>query len=291
MGVAGNEIVRFTPEAVRGTTPGTPSWTTLDLHGEGLRMQEARSAFEGHFSSTFPQMTRVVKTGRTQAGKLVTPVFAANAQVMLEMALKRTAGVLDSFTFQKKKVSGEERGYLGCVCDTLTIRFAADDDPVIFDYDWVALSSASASSVSAGSYPSGTPFMGHRTVVTVNAQPFKNLSGEVIIANNLIVGPPGSDGNPIFIKDGVRRVGLSLRESYEAALIAAILRAEAAVTVKIEFFTGVGTQELELEMKEMQIVEAPEEAASQGDNVEQPVTAVAQKPAAQDDIKPTYVTS
>jgi len=290
MGIAGKEFAQFAPEATRGTV-GT-SWTSVDLHGEGLRIQESRTAFEGKFASTFPMMTRVVKTGKKGEGKLVTPVFASNMQTMLEMAIKRTSGALDSFSWQKAKTNGEYARYLGSVCEQLTIRWGADDSPVIFDYDWKTLGLATGTSFSAGSVASGTPLMGLKTVVTVNGQSFQQLSGEITIANNLVVGPPNpTTGYPLFIKDGGRRVQILLRQSLDDALLGAILRANSIVPIVANFYSGVGTEELTLTMAEVQILEGPEEAQDQWANVEQPVTGVCQKPTAANDIVPTYVTS
>ena len=107
MGLAGKEIIRSAIETVRGTVAGTPTWVQHDLHGEGLRIQEKRTAFEGWFSSSFPNLTRVVKTGSRGEGQLVTPIFALTAQALLEMGYKRTSGALDSFTFDKIKTNGE----------------------------------------------------------------------------------------------------------------------------------------------------------------------------------------
>jgi len=273
------KIVRMCTESVRGTTPGAPSWTQLDLQGAGLFINESRSAFEGWFSSTFPRMKKVIKTGKRGEGPLVTPIYIAQAQAILEAGYKRTSGALTSFTIHEKKGSVEERAYTGCVCDQLSIRGGSDDDPVIATLDWRCLGVDSTSGITAGAYPSGTPLMGHKTTISVNSVDITDEldDWEITFANNLIIGPHSAAGFPKYIRDGRQRVGIQLNQAYESNGLTEILRGQDAVAIAISMLTGVGTEEVEFTAAKAHILEAPE-SGDVGEDMKQSATLVLEEP-------------
>jgi len=297
MGIHGNdEIVRFCTETTRGELPGAPSWQTVDLHGAGFRGNEAREAHESFRSSTFPHLTQVIKTAKNASPSLVTPIFPLTAQAFLEPGYKRTSGVLDSRTFQHKKGSIEEVGYLGCVVNSMRIPFGANSDPVLVTQEMMALSyDDTVTGITAGAYPGSTtdltPFMGHKTVVTIGGVDYDNLEGVIICENNLVVPGVGTTGFPIAIKDGTQRWGIELRESQEGSDRLDSLRGDSTVAVVITIKTGAGTEAVSFTMAEVHILEATEDAAEIGDDIQVPLVGVAEKPSEADPVVVAYTTT
>lgn len=278
MGVTPN-IIRLSNETVRGTTDGSPTWLQLDEHQAGLGINESRSAWEGFLSSTFPRMTKVVPTGKRASGPLVTPLFIDQAQSLLEFGYLRTSGAAKSCTIHKKNgPAGEQRAYTGCVVERLGIRGGADDSPVIATLDFNCLGSASTTGITAATYPSGVPVMGHKTTITVNAVDITDDldDWEITFENNSIIGPHAVNGFPKYIKDGVQRVGIQLNQSLESNALTEIMRGQSAVEVVINMATGVGTEAIVFTAPTCFVLEAPE-SGNAGEDKKQAATMVLQE--------------
>lgn len=294
MAIKATEIIQIAQETVRGVLPSPATWAQHEYLAEMTGIQLTRSAFEAKFPSAFPQMARVIKTGKRVGGPLVLPLFAANAQAIISMGLTRTSGELNSYSIQRKKPGGiEEVRYLGCVVETLTIRGEPGDDPVIATLDIQAMEETEGSySISAGTYPGGVPLMGHKTEISVNSVAITNWNSfELTIQNTVFVGPSKPTGWPQRITDGYRRVGVVIDHLYDEDDFTDILRGQTVVPIIVAMKSGTGTEHATATMAEVQVLESPENASDPDSEVMQPLTGVAQKPAASDDIVMTYSTS
>jgi len=288
MGLVANSILKSAIETVRGTAVTTT--VTHDLEGSAFHMGKDGGAYEGKFTSAFPQMARVIKTSRKHRGQLVTPILSTVMQAQFEMGFKRTSGALDSFTFDhKEQSSGEQSKYAGCVCDQMVLEWGSNDDPVRLSYDIEAMSLASTSGITAGTYQAGNPLMGHRTLVTVGGTSYtvENLSGRLTIANNLIVGPAGADGFPKFIRDGFRRVSLELQNSHDSSAIGAIFRGVAITPIVLVFASGTGTETLTITLPEVHIIQSNGSGDVDADE-EYAIAGIARKPSGADECQPAY---
>lgn len=282
--IAAEEVVDFVKESTWGTDPAAGQ-TTAELSADAFKPSEAAET-EGHeANSTFPDKTREIVVARPMTASFHTKLYATTALALMDIAFKRAAGKLDSYTWRKKKAAIEQRMYVGMMVESANLE-VNKPGIVALTMEMVGKKSDTASGIAAGTYPSGTPFMSHKTLVQVNAVSVARLiRARITVDNALNQGPVGTDEEITHLEAGYRNISGEIEAIFLTNAWNALVRAGAPFAVDLDLYSGIGAdQHLEIDVGGCVATGSPEEASGQGEVTRQTLSFKCEKPAAAEAI-------
>lgn len=185
----GSSIVRFVKEAVWGTTPGSPTWTTALLEGSGFEIADEFELVKLLTNSHFPVPRSQEPIKQKVAATYKTPLFPDSVEALIKMAVERdSANELYGYTWQKK-TDYSQVTLTGGKVSSMTLEFPASGN-VMLTLEWIFQAIAATTGIVAGTYPTGAAYKGGLNTVSVNSVAYATMeSGQITLNNNLEEGP------------------------------------------------------------------------------------------------------
>lgn len=254
------ERVQMALETTRGTA-ASPMTMDVPFVGEGLVPSSVSHLGEVRGSAHFPSRTDMVALGVTHRLSLAVEVNINNIRDIILLATKRTAGVLPAVTIVHNQHGMGPARYRGCVCERLRLGFSTGGSPnaaavLTAQMDFQCMhGEEGAGAIAELTAPHAARFRHPSSTLTISGSAVPVVLGlEVVIQNNLALGPPDLDGLRGYIVDGEMSTEIRTTNYFAATTLRTLLEEQTELANNsIVFATGAANQTVTATMGKLRL--------------------------------------